>query len=79
MCDNVLMQEEEPYAGWCRSTHNFVGKNTVIYTFFGVKSVQNTGFCNVFNALASKNLSTYRYLQCFFIFVRFSIAGKLPK
>ena len=57
----------------------FSVKNTVIYMFFGIKSVQNTGFCSVFNALASKNPSTYRYLQCFFIFVRFSIAGSLPK
>ena len=39
--------------------------NTVIYTFFGIKLVQNTGFCCVFNALASKHLSKYRYLQCF--------------
>ena len=39
----------------------FSVKNTVIYTFVGIKSVQNTGFCSVFNALASKNLSTYRY------------------
>ena len=54
-------------------------KNTVIYTFFGIKSVQNTGSCSVFNALASKNHSKYRYLQCFFMCVRFSIAGSLPK
>ena len=32
---------------------------------FGLKSVQNSGFCSVFNALASKNHSKYRYLQCF--------------
>ena len=57
----------------------FSVKNTVIYMFFGIKSVQNTGFCSVFNALASKNHSKYRYLQCFFICVRFSIAGSLPK
>ena len=57
----------------------FSVKNAVIYMFFGIKSVQNTGFCSVFKALASKNHSTYRYLQCFFIFVRFSIAGSLPK
>ena len=57
----------------------FSVKNALICTFFGIKSVQNTCFCNVFNALASKNLSKYRYLQCFFIFVRFSIAGSLPK
>ena len=35
----------------------FSVKNAVIYTFFGLKSVQNTGFCSVFNALASKNPS----------------------
>ena len=35
----------------------FSVKNTVIYTFFGIKSVQNTGSCSVFNALASKKLS----------------------
>ena len=57
----------------------FSVKNAVIYTFFGLKSVQNTGFCSVFNALASKNHSTYRYLQCFFISVRFSLAGSRPK
>ena len=45
----------------------FSVKNAVIYTFFGLKSVQNTGFCSVFNALASKNHSKYRYLQCFFL------------
>ena len=43
----------------------FSVKNAVIYTFFGLKPVQNTGFCTVFNALASKNHSKYRYLQCF--------------
>ena len=57
----------------------FSVKNTVIYTFFGIKSVQNSGFCSVFNALASKNLSKYRYLQCFSFFIRISIAGSLPK
>ena len=51
----------------------FSVKNTVIYTFFGIKSVQTTGFCSVFNALAAKSLSKYHYLQCFFIFVRSSI------
>ena len=54
-------------------------KNTVSYTFFGIKSVQNIGFCSVFNALAAKNHSKYRYLQCDFICVRFSTAGSLPK
>ena len=57
----------------------FSVKNAVIYTFFGLKSVQNSGFCSVFNALASKNNSKYRYLQCFFISVRFSPAGSRPK
>ena len=57
----------------------FSVKNAVIYTFFGLKSVQNTCFCSVFNALASKNHSKYRYLQCFFISVRFSLAGSRPK
>ena len=57
----------------------FFVKNTVIYTFFGITSVQNTGFCSVFKALASKNPSKSRYLQCFFILVRFSITGSLPK
>ena len=55
-------------------------KNTVIYTLFGIKSVQNTGFCNVFNALASKNNSKYRYLQCFFSFLSvFPLPEALPK
>ena len=49
----------------CLQCFNNVFRRTVIYTFFGIKSVQNTGFCSVFNALASKNLSKYRYLQCF--------------
>ena len=57
----------------------FSVNNTVIYTRFGIESVQNTGFCIVFNALASKNPSKYRYVQCFLIFVCFSIAGSLPK
>ena len=35
----------------------FSVKHTVIYMFLGIKSVQNTGFRSVFNALASKNLS----------------------
>ena len=35
----------------------FPVKNTVIYTFFAIKSVQNTSFCCVFNGLASKHLS----------------------
>ena len=35
-----------------------------------MKSVQNTSFCNVFNALASKNLPEHRYLYGFFTFRR---------
>ena len=54
-------------------------ENTVIYVVFGIKSVQNSGCCSVFKALASKNHSKYRYLQCFFISVRFSLAGSRPK
>ena len=57
----------------------FPVKHTVIYTFFAITSVQNTCFCSVFNALASKNPTKSCYVQCFFIFGRFSIAGKLPK
>ena len=44
----------------------FSVKNAVIYTFFGSNTLV---FCSVFNALASKNHSKYRYLQCFFISV----------
>ena len=54
-------------------------KHTVIYTFFAITSVQNTCFCSVFNALASKNPAKSCYVHFFFIFDRFSIAGKLPK
>ena len=57
----------------------FPVKHTVIYTFFAITSVQNTCFCSVFNALASKNPAKSCYVQCFFIFGRFSTAGKLPK
>ena len=57
----------------------FPVKHTVIYTFFAITSVQNTCFCSVFNALASKNPAKSCYVQCFFHFGRFSIAGKLPK
>ena len=58
----------------------FPVKHTVIYTCFAITSVQNTCFCSVFNALASKNPAKSCYVQCFFfIFGRFSIAGKLPK
>ena len=58
----------------------FPVKHTVIYTFFAITSVQNTCFCSVFNALASKKLAKSCYVQCFFSFLAvFSIAGKLPK
>ena len=57
----------------------FPVKHTVIYTFFAITSVQNTCFCSVFNALASKTLQNLAMYNVFFIFGRFSIAGKLPK
>ena len=44
-------------------------KHTVIYTFFAITSVQNTCFCSVFNALASKNPAKSCYVQCFFSFL----------
>ena len=44
----------------------FPVKHTVIYTFFAITSVQNTCFCSVFNALASKNPAKSCYVQCFF-------------
>ena len=31
-------------------------EDTVIYAVFGIKSVQNSGFCSVFKALASKKV-----------------------
>ena len=57
----------------------FPVKHTVIYTFFAITSVQNTCFCSVFNTLASKNPAKSCMYNVFFIFGRFSIAGKLPK
>ena len=57
----------------------FRQKHRNLHVFSAKKSVQATGFCSAFNALASKHLSKYRYLRCFFIFVRSSIAGALPK
>ena len=57
----------------------FYIKNAVIYMFLGMKSVQNTDFESVFNALASQTPWKHRYLPCSFIFVRFSVAGNLPK
>ena len=47
----------------------FPVKHTVIYTFFAITSVQNTCFCSIFNALASKNPAKYCYVQCFFSFL----------
>ena len=49
----------------------FPVKHTVIYTFFAITSVQNTCFCSVCNALASKNLAKSCYVQCFFMFFSF--------
>ena len=69
-------------AGQLKHIYKKSFKNIVffsVFTFFPSKTVQNTGFCSVFNALASKNHSKYRYLQCFFISVRFSRAGSRPK
>ena len=43
----------------------FPVKHTVIYTFFAITSVQNTCFCSVFNALASK---TCKILLCTMFF-----------
>ena len=58
----------------------FPVKHTVIYTFFAITSVQNTCFCSVFNALwHPKTLQNLAMYNVFFIFGRFSIAGKLPK
>ena len=43
--------------GWPPTPQAFLVRD--IYTFFGIKSVQNTSFCNVFNALAStKNFNS---------------------
>ena len=47
----------------------FPVKHTVIYTFFAITSVQNTCFCSVFNALASKNPAKSCYVQFFFSFL----------
>ena len=43
----------------------FPVKHTVIYTFFAITSVQNTCFCSVFNALASKNPAKSCYVHFF--------------
>ena len=47
----------------------FSVKNTVIYRCLGIKSVQNTGFCSVFNALASKKPFKISLFTVFFSFV----------
>ena len=54
-------------------------KHTVIYTFFAITSVQNTCFCSVFNALASKNPAKSCYVQCFFHFWPFFHCRKATK
>ena len=57
----------------------FPVKHTVIYTFFAITSVQNTCFCSVFNALASKNPAKSCYVQCFFHFWPFFHCRKVTK
>ena len=57
----------------------FPVKQTVIYTFFAITSVQNTCFCSVFNALASKNPAKSCYVQCFFHFWPFFHCRKATK
>ena len=51
----------------------FPVKHTVIYTFFAITSVQNTCFCSVFNALASKK--PCKILLCTMFF---SFFGRFP-
>ena len=57
---------------------NLFFKNNIIYAFFNIKLVQNTGFCSVLNTLTSQILWKHLYLHFFFIVVRFSVAGSLP-
>ena len=57
----------------------FPVKHTVIYTFFAITSIQNTCFCSVFNALASKNPAKSCYVQCFFHFWPFFHCRKATK
>ena len=57
----------------------FPVKHTLIYTFFAITSVQNTCFCSVFNALASKNPAKSCYVQCFFHFWPFFHCRKATK
>ena len=47
----------------------FPVKQTVIYTFFAITSVQNTCFCSVFNALASKKPCKILLCTMFFSFL----------
>ena len=54
-------------------------KHTVIYRFFAITPVQNTCFCSVFNALASKNPAKSCYVQCFFHFWPFFHCRKATK
>ena len=57
----------------------FPVKHTVIYTFFAITSVQNTCFCSVSMLWHPTTLQNLAMHNVFFIFGRFSIAGKLPK
>ena len=57
----------------------FPVKHMVIYTFFAITSVQNTCFCSVFNALASKNPAKSCYVQCFLNFWPFFHCRKVTK
>ena len=57
----------------------FPVKHTVIYTFSAITSIQNTCFCSVFNALASKNLQNLAMYNVFFIFGRFFHCRKATK
>ena len=57
----------------------FPVKHTVIYTVFAITSVQNTCFCSVFNALASKNPAKSCYVQCLFHFWPFFHCRKATK
>ena len=62
----------------------FSVENTVIY-FFGIKSVQNTGFCSVFNAVASKSPSiplspqTFENTAIYIVFFNFSMLTYIHK
>ena len=58
---------------------NLFFKNNRIYAFFTIKLVQNTGFCSVFNTLASQILWKHLYLQFFFHCCPFFRCRKPPK